>query len=86
MLWNARSSASAPRLSPSGSRLSRSPAIVTRKSFAEVPPRVEYTLTEMGWDLIPLIEHMREYGTKWLGDGRPAVAETPEQVCARGVT
>ncbi|OFW60655.1 MAG: HxlR family transcriptional regulator [Actinobacteria bacterium RBG_16_64_13] len=42
--------------------------IVTRKSFAEVPPRVEYTLTEMGWDLIPLIGHMRDYGTKWLSD------------------
>ncbi len=42
--------------------------IVTRKSFAEVPPRVEYTLTGMGWDLIPLINHMRDYGNKWLGD------------------
>ena len=40
--------------------------VVTRKSFAEVPPRVEYTLTVMGWDLIPLIDHMREYGDKWL--------------------
>jgi DNA-binding HxlR family transcriptional regulator len=40
--------------------------IVTRKSFAEVPPRVEYTLTIMGWDLIPLIDHMRDYGDKWL--------------------
>ena len=46
--------------------------IVTRKSYAEVPPRVEYTLTEMGWDLIPLIEHMRDYGTKWLSDGDSA--------------
>jgi len=45
--------------------------IITRKSFAEVPPRVEYTLTEMGWDLIPLIEQMREYGNKWLTNGRP---------------
>ena len=54
-------------------------AIVTRKSFAEVPPRVEYTLTEMGWDLIPLIEHMREYGTKWLGDGGAAVIGNPDQ-------
>lgn len=54
-------------------------AIVTRKSFAEVPPRVEYTLTEMGWDLIPLIDHMRDYGTKWLsGDGQGAT-DSPEQ-------
>ncbi len=45
--------------------------IVTRKSYAEVPPRVEYTLTSMGWDLIPLIDHMRDYGSKWLGDGGP---------------
>ena len=44
--------------------------IITRKSYAEVPPRVEYTLTAMGWDLIPLIEHMRDYGAKWLSDGR----------------
>jgi DNA-binding HxlR family transcriptional regulator len=43
--------------------------IITRKSFAEVPPRVEYSLTDMGLDLIPLIEHMRDYGTKWLGTG-----------------
>jgi DNA-binding HxlR family transcriptional regulator len=54
-------------------------AIVTRKSFAEVPPRVEYTLTEMGWDLIPLIEHMRDYGTKWLSDGGPGGAEYPDK-------
>ena len=54
-------------------------AIVTRKSFAEVPPRVEYTLTEMGWDLIPLIEHMRDYGTKWLSDGGPDGAGYPDK-------
>ena len=54
-------------------------AIVTRKSFAEVPQRVEYTLTEMGWDLIPLIEHMRDYGTKWLSDGGPGGTEYPDK-------
>ena len=43
--------------------------IITRKSFPEVPPRVEYTLTARGLDLIPLIDHMRDYGTKWLMDG-----------------
>ena len=45
--------------------------VVTRKSYAEVPPRVEYSLTPMGLDLIPLIEHMRDYGTKWLADRCP---------------
>ncbi len=54
-------------------------AIVTRKSFAEVPPRVEYTLTEMGWDLIPLIEHMRDYGTKWLGGDGTGFIDVPGQ-------
>jgi DNA-binding HxlR family transcriptional regulator len=42
--------------------------VLTRKSYAEVPPRVEYSLTPMGLDLIPLIEHMRDYGSKWLAD------------------
>jgi DNA-binding HxlR family transcriptional regulator len=45
--------------------------ILTRKSYAEVPPRVEYSLTPMGLDLIPLIEHMRDYGKKWLKDVCP---------------
>ncbi len=40
--------------------------IISRRSFAEVPPRVEYSLTDMGLDLIPLIDHMRDYGSKWL--------------------
>ena len=47
--------------------------VVTRKSYAEVPPRVEYSLTPMGLDLIPLIEHMRDYGTKWLADRCPEI-------------
>jgi DNA-binding HxlR family transcriptional regulator len=41
-------------------------SVVTRKCFAEVPPRVEYTLTEKGTALLPVIESMRAYGTAWL--------------------
>jgi DNA-binding HxlR family transcriptional regulator len=56
--------------------------ILERETFPEVPPRVEYTLTEKGRALIPIIESMRAYGREWLGaDGscapaadRPAVA------------
>ena len=40
--------------------------IITRHEYAEVPPRVEYRLTEKGHALVPLIEEMRAYGTRWL--------------------
>lgn len=40
--------------------------IVERQTFPEVPPRVEYALTEKGMALVPLIEDMRAYGLQWL--------------------
>ena len=47
--------------------------MVTRRCFAEVPPRVEYTLTEKGSALVPVIESMRQYGLAWLcGDAEQA--------------
>ena len=36
--------------------------VVERQTFPEVPPRVEYALTEKGMALVPLIEDMRAYG------------------------
>ena len=40
--------------------------IVERRTFPEVPPRVEYTLTSKGLALLPLVEDMRRYGREWL--------------------
>ncbi len=40
--------------------------LVERTCFAEVPPRVEYTLTDKGNALLPVIESMRAYGREWL--------------------
>ena len=42
-------------------------SIVRRRTFPEVPPRVEYQLTDKGRALMPLIEDMRQYGREWLG-------------------
>jgi DNA-binding HxlR family transcriptional regulator len=42
--------------------------IVERHTFPEVPPRVEYALTEKGMALLPIIEDMRRYGEEWLVD------------------
>jgi DNA-binding HxlR family transcriptional regulator len=43
--------------------------VVVRHTYPEVPPRVEYALTDKGNALVPLIEDMRAYGREWLFDG-----------------
>jgi DNA-binding HxlR family transcriptional regulator len=45
--------------------------IVARTTFPEVPPRVEYSLTDKGVALIPLIDSMRAYGNRWLSGSCP---------------
>jgi DNA-binding HxlR family transcriptional regulator len=40
--------------------------VVTRHMYAEVPPKVEYTLTPKGAALVAVIESMREFGKRWL--------------------
>jgi DNA-binding HxlR family transcriptional regulator len=39
--------------------------IITKQSFAEVPPRVEYTLSQKGIDLVPVLEQMALWGDKY---------------------
>jgi DNA-binding HxlR family transcriptional regulator len=39
--------------------------IITKQSFAEVPPRTDYTLTAKGRDLIPVLKQMAAWGTKY---------------------
>ena len=48
---------------------------IERRTYPEVPPRVEYRLTQKGRALVPLIEQMRRYGREWLLNG----TERPRQ-------
>lgn len=42
--------------------------IVSREVFAEVPPRVEYTLTALGATLAPTLEAMKAWGELYLAN------------------
>jgi len=41
--------------------------IINRKVYPEVPPKVEYSLTEKGNDLKEVIETMKRFGQKYKG-------------------
>jgi DNA-binding HxlR family transcriptional regulator len=40
--------------------------LITRKMYHEVPPKVEYTLSDTGRELISFIEHLHNWGKKQL--------------------
>jgi DNA-binding HxlR family transcriptional regulator len=56
--------------------------IVERRTYPEVPPRVEYVLTEKGRALVPIVEDMRTYGRRWLGAGGDCVPAEDEPAAA----
>ncbi|MCL4238830.1 MAG: helix-turn-helix transcriptional regulator [Anaerolineae bacterium] len=40
--------------------------LISRHAFAEIPPRVEYALTEKGEALLPIIEAIKTFGEQHL--------------------
>ncbi len=49
--------------------------IVLRKEYPSVPPMVEYELTEMGKELIPIMEAMDQWGKKYVKEYNDKLAE-----------
>ena len=45
--------------------------LLTRKVYAEVPPRVEYTLTELGESLRPILLAMQQWGLEYQKQHKP---------------
>lgn len=52
-------------------RLLEAKGILVRKVYAQIPPRVDYTLTQLGYELKPVIDSM----TKWAEEYRRNMAE-----------
>lgn len=48
--------------------------LISRKIYAEIPPRVEYMLTERGYSLIPHIEGL----VNWATDNMPMIMKNRE--------
>jgi DNA-binding HxlR family transcriptional regulator len=58
-----------PRTLAERLRWLESEGIISRCSYAESPPRVEYELTAKGQALLPIVSEMRRFGHEWLGCG-----------------
>ena len=54
--------------------------LLTRTAYAEVPPRVEYALTETGRSLRPVLEAMLEWGTRYKAGTAAAAGPTPSPI------
>lgn len=44
---------------------------VQRQAFLEIPPRVEYRLTEKGHALIDIMEAIKQFGERYLSNAEP---------------
>ena len=52
-----------------------SDGLLTRTAYEQVPPRVEYSLTEMGRDAIPLLRSLCDWAEKYRPSDVPACRE-----------
>jgi DNA-binding HxlR family transcriptional regulator len=53
--------------------------IITRKSYPEIPPRVEYKLTDYGKTLVPVLDTLNKWGDLHLGKAKPSPAQQAKE-------
>jgi len=54
--------------------------ILERETFAEIPPRIEYSLTPLGKSLLPVVRSMQSWGDKQHAATKPIVKKEPKPV------
>ena len=57
-----------PRMLTKELRELEASGLVIRKVYAQVPPKVEYSLTEKGASLIPILDDLCDWGSEHMGD------------------
>ncbi|HSE97563.1 MAG TPA: helix-turn-helix domain-containing protein [Blastocatellia bacterium] len=56
--------------------------IVKRRSYPESPPRVEYSLTEKGLELLPVMRAIATVALKWAPEAGSGTGALPCRACA----
>ena len=52
--------------------------LLSRKVYAQVPPRVDYTLTDTGYSLKPVLDAMQAWGTDYQAKNASGLAFLPD--------
>ncbi|HEY6411780.1 MAG TPA: helix-turn-helix domain-containing protein [Ktedonobacteraceae bacterium] len=50
---------------------------VQRQAYLEIPPRVEYRLTEKGLALVDIMEAIKQFAERYLAESEPATTASP---------
>jgi len=61
--------------------------MLEKKTYPQLPPKVEYSLTEIGWSLMPVIDAMNQWGDthrsflETVIKQDPKISETSKSIC-----